>query len=123
MLYSALLPHVDAVVSNGGFGTVQLALAHGIPLVVAGTTEDKREVTAHVSWSGVGVDLRTDSPTPKAIAAAVQRVLREPTFRERARALQAETDGNDAARAAADLLEQFGINHRAIPLGARSGVM
>ena len=114
--YSALLPHVDAVVSNGGFGTVQLAIAHGIPLVVAGTTEDKREVTAHVAWSGVGVNLRTDRPAPKAIAAAVQRVLHEPTFRERARALQAETEGTDAAQVAADLLEQLGANHRATPL-------
>lgn len=69
--YSALLPHVDAVISNGGFGTVQLAIAHGVPLVVAGTTEDKREVTAHVAWSGVGVNLRADRPVPKTIAAAV----------------------------------------------------
>lgn len=113
--YAALLPHVDAVVSNGGFGTVQLAIAHGIPLVVAGTTEDKREVTAHVRWSGVGVNLRTDRPTPKAIAAAVRRVLREPTFRERALALKAETEGTDPAHVAADLLEELGVNH-ATPL-------
>ena len=114
--YSALLSHVDVVVSNGGFGTVQLAIAHGVPLVVAGTTEDKREVTAHVGWSGVGVNLRTDRPTPKAIAAAVERVLREPMFRERARALQAETEGTDAARVAADLLEELGVNPLATPL-------
>ena len=114
--YSALLPHVDAVVSNGGFGTVQLAIAHGLPLVVAGTTEDKREVTAHVAWSGIGVNLRSDRPTPKAVAAAVRRVLREPTFRQRALALQAETAGTDAAHVAADLLEELGAHHVAIPL-------
>jgi MGT family glycosyltransferase len=56
--YSALLPHVDVMVSNGGFGSVQLAIAHGVPMVVAGTTEDKKEVTAHVGWSGVGINLR-----------------------------------------------------------------
>lgn len=69
-----------------------------------------------MGWSGVGVNLRTDRPTPKAIATAVQRVLREPTFRERAHALQAETEDTDAARVAADVLEELGTNRGAIPL-------
>ena len=74
--YAALLPHVDVMVSNGGFGSVQLAIANGVPMVVAGTSEDKKEVTAHVGWSGTGINLRTDRPSPKAIAEAVERVLK-----------------------------------------------
>ena len=80
--YSALLPYVDVMVSNGGFGSVQLAIAHGVPMVVADISEDKREVTAHVGWSGAGINLRTDHPSPKVIAGAVQRVLNEPGFRD-----------------------------------------
>lgn len=105
--YAALLPHVDVMVSNGGFGSVQLAIAHGVPMVVAGTTEDKREVTAHVGWSGVGIDLRTDRPSPRALSRAVHRVLNEPAFRARATALREETGVKDPAAAAADLLELF----------------
>ncbi|HEV7959362.1 MAG TPA: nucleotide disphospho-sugar-binding domain-containing protein, partial [Acidimicrobiales bacterium] len=86
--YSALLPHVDVMVSNGGFGSVQLAIAHGVPMVVAGLSEDKKEVTAHVGWSGTGINLRTNRPSPRAIADAVARVLNEPTFRQRTLALQ-----------------------------------
>src|ERR1700728_1844043 len=86
--YSALLPHVDVMVSNGGFGSVQLAIAHGVPMVVAGTSEDKKEVTAHVDWAGVGINLRTDRPSPRPIAEAVERVLNEPKYRERSLALQ-----------------------------------
>jgi UDP:flavonoid glycosyltransferase YjiC (YdhE family) len=107
--YSALLPHVDVMVSNGGFGSVQLAIAHGVPMVVAGTTEDKKEVTAHVAWSGAGINLRTNSPSPRSIADAVAHVLEEPKFRERALALRASTTERSAAEAAADLLEQLAI--------------
>ena len=110
--YAALLPHVDVMVSNGGFGSVQLAIAHGVPMVVAGTTEDKKEVTAHVAWSGVGVNLRTDRPTPAAVAGAVRRVLGTPAFKERARALKAQIAGASAAATAADLLENLASRSR-----------
>ena len=107
--YAALLPHVDVMVSNGGFGSVQLAIAHGVPMVVAGTSEDKKEVTAHVGWSGVGINLRTNRPSPRAIAEAVERVLNEPKFRERTLALQAQTADTSPAKAAADLLEGLAV--------------
>jgi len=107
--FSALLPHVDVMVSNGGFGAVQLAIANGVPMVVAGTSEDKKEVTAHVGWSGIGINLRTSRPSPAVIADSVGQVLNEPGFRERTRALQAETNGTSPARAAADLLEGLAV--------------
>ena len=62
--HDRLLPHVDVMVTNGGYGGVQQALAHGVPLVVAGDSEDKPEVAARVHWSGAGVDLRTGRPSP-----------------------------------------------------------
>ena len=107
--YSALLPHVDAMVSNGGFGSVQLAIAHGVPMVVAGASEDKKEVTAHVGWSGVGINLRSNRPSPNAVADAVARVLKEPKFRDRTLELQTQTEGTNPAKAAADLLEALAV--------------
>ncbi|HEY9613231.1 glycosyltransferase [Allocoleopsis sp.] len=56
--YSHLLPHVDVMVTNGGYNGVQMALVNGVPLVVAGQTEDKPEVCARVEWSGVGINLQ-----------------------------------------------------------------
>lgn len=87
--YDRLLPRVDVMVTNGGYGGVQQALAAGVPLVVAGQTEDKVEVSARVGWTGAGVNLRTSTPSTEAVGQAVDRVLGEPSFRERARSLAA----------------------------------
>ncbi|MDN3311234.1 glycosyltransferase [Microbacterium oryzae] len=73
--YAELLPRTDVVVTNGGFGGVQQALAAGVPLVVAGATEDKPEVAARVAWAGVGVNLRTGTPTPARVRHGVKAVL------------------------------------------------
>ncbi|SHM91401.1 glycosyltransferase [Cryptosporangium aurantiacum] len=103
--FGELFRHASAVVTNGGFGTVQLAIAHGLPLVVAGKTEDKVEISARVAWSGVGVNLRTQTPTGEAIRNGVRRVLAEPGFAAASRRLRDESDGRNAAdRAAAELL-------------------
>ncbi|MFC0680274.1 glycosyltransferase [Lysobacter korlensis] len=80
--YDKLLPLVDVMVTNGGYGGVHQALERGIPLVVAGDTEDKPEVAARVEWSGAGVNLRTGSPRADAVADAVRRVLAEDRFAE-----------------------------------------
>lgn len=79
--YGALLPRTAVMVTNGGYGGVQQALSHGIPLVVAGQTEDKIEVSARVGWAGVGVNLRTNTPRPAQVRDAVEKVLSEASFR------------------------------------------
>ena len=88
--YDDLLPRTSAVVTNGGFGGVQRALAAGVPLVVAGRGEDKPEVAARVSWSGAGVNLRTDRPTPAQLRRAVTKLLRRPRYRAAAERVQAD---------------------------------
>lgn len=89
--YDELLARTDVMVSNGGYGGVQRALAAGVPLVVAGSSEDKPEVAARVAWSGAGIDLRTGRPSGTRIRAAVRTVLDDPSYRRSAMRLQAET--------------------------------
>lgn len=88
--YDQLLPLTDVVVTNGGFGGVQQAVAHGVPLVVAGTTEDKPEVAARVAWSGTGLRLRTGTPTPEKVRKAVLRVLADDRYRTAAAGIARE---------------------------------
>jgi MGT family glycosyltransferase len=105
--YTHLMPHVDVLVTNGGYGTVQQALAHGVPIVVAGATEDKPENAARIAWSGAGVRIRSQSPASGRIRQAVRAVSEMPRYRERAAAIAHEMAGYDAPRTAADLLERL----------------
>lgn len=105
--FDQLLPRASVLVTNAGFGAVQLALAAGVPIVAAGKSEDKVEVAARVGWSGVGINLRTQRPQPASIAAAVRQVLRDERYRRRARELQAEIAAAGREQAAADELEKL----------------
>lgn len=102
-----LLPHVDAMITNGGYGGVQTALAHGVPLVVAGASEDKPEVANRVQWAGVGLNLRTATPRPEQIRRAVKSILSNRRFAEQAGVLQREYARYSAPQMAAALLEKL----------------
>ncbi|MFT4136265.1 glycosyltransferase [Microbacterium sp.] len=105
--YAHLLPHVDVLVTNGGWGGTLTALGHGIPLVVAGGDLDKPEVAARVAWSGAGVNLRTGTPSTRAVREAVQRVRTEPAFRAAAARVATQLQLLGGADTAASALEAF----------------
>jgi UDP:flavonoid glycosyltransferase YjiC (YdhE family) len=101
------MPHVSALVTNGGYGGLHYALAHGVPLVVAGASEEKPELVARVNWSGVGVGMRTQRPSARRVRDAVWRVLDEPSYAARALQMQAEMAAYDGPALAADLVEEL----------------
>ena len=105
--YHFLLPHVDVMVTNGGYGGVQMALSNGVPVIVAGTTEEKAEIATRVAWAGVGINLKTGTPSEKEIRSAVKTILHEPDYQNKTRQLQANYQRYDAPRRAADLSEQL----------------
>ena len=105
--YPELLPRTSVMVTNGGYGGVQIALSHGVPLVVAGTTEDKPEVAARVAWSGAGISLKTSTPKPEMVRNAVRKILVEPGFRFHAKRLAAEYAQYDAVKRGVDAIEKL----------------
>lgn len=105
--YAHLMPRVDLLVTNGGYGSIQIALAHGVPVVAIGKTEEKPEIANRVGWSGVGIGLKVQYPSERQIRRAVAQALHEPRYRERARAIQREMAGLDAAAEAAWHLEEL----------------
>ncbi|MFT3927876.1 MAG: hypothetical protein QM778_35440 [Myxococcales bacterium] len=103
--YPELLPKTSVMLTNGGYGGVQMALSYGVPLVVAGASEDKPEVAARVAWSGVGINLKTGKPTPEAVRKAVMQVLDDPRYRTQARALADEYKLYDALSRSVTIIE------------------
>lgn len=95
--FNELLPSATVLISNGGAGSVMHALVNGVPVVAAGKLEGKNDICARLDYRKLAVDLRTERPSAKQIAAAVQRVLGDPTYRanvERVRAELATYDTN-----------------------------
>ena len=105
--YAHLMPHVDLLLTNGGFGSIQIALAHGVPVVAIGKTEDKAEIANRVNHAGVGIGLKVLIPTETQIRDAVRTVMSTPTYAARAEAMRYELSGLDAAKIGADLLEEL----------------
>jgi MGT family glycosyltransferase len=97
--YDELLTKTAVFVTNGGYGGVQYALRHGVPIVASGGQEDKPEVGARVAWSGVGLRLKALSPKPAEIRQAVRSVLHDGRYRRAASAMaerMARSGGLDA---------------------------
>jgi UDP:flavonoid glycosyltransferase YjiC (YdhE family) len=86
---------------------VQIALANGVPLIAAGRTEEKPEIGARIAWAGVGINLKTKSPTVTQLRAAVKQVLSDPRYRQNAQKIQADYARHDAPTEAAHLLERL----------------
>lgn len=106
--FAHVFEFTDVFITNGGFGGVQLSLSMGVPLVVSGINEGKSDVNARVEYAGVGINLSSDSPKPAAISKAVENILADPSWKERARKMQEQFDRTDPAEAAAAVVEGVG---------------
>jgi MGT family glycosyltransferase len=104
--YAQIMPEIDLLITNGGYGTVNMAISHGVPIISAGLTEDKEEVSAHVQWSGAGIDLRTNQATPEAIKHAVDEIFTRPGYRKRAQQLSLEFASHDVESELLSLIEE-----------------
>ena len=101
--HDQVFPHASAVITHAGMGTVMRALAHGLPLLCMPQGRDQNDVTARVRWHGAGLRLRPRASAAK-IRAALDRVLRQPSFREAAQRLQQAIQADlTADRATAEL--------------------
>jgi UDP:flavonoid glycosyltransferase YjiC (YdhE family) len=86
---SAILPHVDVIVSHGGAGTTLGALLHGLPHVVVPQQKMSQLRNAlRIEALGVGIHVSYDAP-PDASARAVRAILDDPSFGRRAAAMGA----------------------------------
>jgi MGT family glycosyltransferase len=112
--HDLLLPKVDVMVTNGGYGAVQRALSMGVPLVVAGNTEDKPEVAARVAWAGAGVNLKTGTPRPGAIRHAVRKVLTDGRYLRSARDLEAAFARRNGVAEIAALVDEVIAERRVV---------
>jgi UDP:flavonoid glycosyltransferase YjiC (YdhE family) len=104
--FDDILPHCSVFVHNGGYGGVQHSLSHGIPLVLAGETEDKPEMCAIAEWAGTAVNLKTGKPTAEALRAAINEVIAEPRYKEACGEIKTEIASFDPIKVVVDAIDQ-----------------
>ncbi len=88
--FDLLFEHTDVFICNGGYGSILLALSHGVPVVSAGGREGKNDINARLDYFGFGIDLKTERPTPAKIIKGVDRVLGEKRFAQNVARVRAE---------------------------------
>ncbi len=105
--FGRILPEVDVLVAFGSYGTVTQTLSFGVPMVVVGMGEDKPEVGARVTWTGTGIYLATDTPTPEQVRDAVDQILAKPEYRARAQEVAREFASYETAKRLPELVEEL----------------
>lgn len=93
--FDRLLPKVDVLVTNGGYGSIQQAMSLGVPAVVGGDGE-KGFSAARVAWTKAGINLKTGNPTQEQIGTAVRTILADKRYRENAQRVQRNFAQHDA---------------------------
>lgn len=98
--HSAVLPHVDTLVTQCGLGTLTKGLAAGVPLVCLPVIGDQPDNAARIEAHGAGLRLPADA-SPEQISTAIEQVLVDRRFKEGAQRLSAamSREGNAIANA------------------------
>jgi MGT family glycosyltransferase len=104
--HAEVLQHASAVVTHAGHGTVVKALAAGVPLLCLPMGRDQADNAVRVVVRGAGLKLKRSAKASR-IAAAVSRLIDEPSFRSSAADLGAKLRADAASPAAVELLESI----------------
>ena len=108
-----LLARASLAITHAGLNTVMQALSCGVPLVALPITHDQPAIAARVAHSGAGKVIPAASINPASLRAAVSQVLKEPRYRERARALSCSIARAGGVERAADIVDSVLATHRA----------
>ncbi len=102
--YDALVAGASVFVTNGGWTGVTTALAHGVPVLQVGHTEEKADIGRRIEWSGCGLSLRRGRRTPARIRRAIHDIRDDPAIAAGVARVEAEFAVRDAGTQGAALL-------------------
>lgn len=103
---SALLPHCDAVINQGGTAILPI-LAHGLPLLILPQAANQFHNAEACVAAGVARELPPGDVAPDAVRAAVRALLEEPDHGDRARQVAREIDQMPGPEEGVRLLERL----------------
>lgn len=107
-----VMPHADAIVGHGGFGTTLMGLAAGVPMVVLPLFADQPFNAARVAALGAGIALEGGASAVGELNGALRRVLADDSFRRNAGRVAQEIDRLPPVSEAVPYLESLTAYHR-----------
>ena len=108
-----LLRRAALCITHAGMNTTMQALAFGVPLVALPITHDQPGIAARVAYSGAGVTIPMQRVTVARLRQAVETVLREPRYRERAQAIAGSIASAGGVDRGAQIVEQVFVQRSA----------
>jgi len=106
--HPVVLPSVSLTVTHAGHGTVAASLRHGVPMLcLPNPVADQPILARRVQDLGAGLALEGDTATAGEIRGAVERMLADGSYSERARELAAAIDRSPGAHGAVCKLESL----------------
>ncbi|KAF9880288.1 hypothetical protein CkaCkLH20_02242 [Colletotrichum karsti] len=91
-LYDAALEYADVFAVTGGYGALSHGVTNGVPMVLAGDSEDKVEVSLRGEKAGCAISIRTGRPSQEDIVKAIDTILADGRYRSRALELRREAE-------------------------------
>lgn len=74
----------DVLITNGGYGTQQLAMMTGVPMISCQTTEDKQTIGTIMEHAGGTIYHRIEKFTPELVKTSFEQLLENPRYKEKA---------------------------------------
>jgi len=104
---SLLLPACDAIIHQGGFGTMIAAARYGLPQVILAVLTDQATNAERLASTGAGIYLPPGQAGPDAIKTAMSAILSDDAPREAARHIREEILAQPAPAAIVATLEEL----------------
>jgi len=101
-----LLKRAALCITHAGLNTVLESLAHGVPMVAIPIGYDQPGTAARIAHHGTGEFIELDELTAKRLRGLIEKVLQDPSYRERADYFQKVISKTRGLDVAADIIEQ-----------------
>jgi MGT family glycosyltransferase len=101
-----LLKRATLCITHAGLNTALESLAHGVPMVAIPIGYDQPGVAARIAHHGTGEFIEVDELTADRLRVLIEKVLQDPSYRERAEYFQKVISKTRGLDVAADIIEQ-----------------
>lgn len=105
--HSAVLPNCCLVISHAGHGIVMKALYYGVPMVLVPWGRDQHGVAARAEALGVATVVSREVCSGETLAEAARRIVDDPGYTERARAIARRLQADDPVTRACEHVEML----------------